>query len=366
MSLRESIKQKGEVSYGVYNGRYRSRKAGLFGLRHEREGARHAAARTETGLPGGLAATAAGGHGGGDGSLQQCSSLGSFLHAKRPGSALDGGPVREAVCKSRAIKNDRQDAEAIATAARQGNMRFVTVKTVAQQVRLSWHRVRDGYKKDALAVTNRIRGLLAEFGVVISRSNLALRRALAELDALELPPELKELIRLQQQHWSQIEAQRKLCDERIQAHAEQDERCRRIRGLTGVGPLTADAIVASIGNAQDFKNGRQCAAWLGLTPSQHGTGGRVLLGRISCRGDGYLRSLLIQGARSSLQRAKITPEERQTPEQKWIVQLAIRLPFGKVLAAIANEHARQIWAMLARGEAYDPEAWLKHPMVQRG
>lgn len=268
--------------------------------------------------------------------------------------------------KSRAIKNDRQDAEAIATAARQGNMRFVTVKTVAQQARLSWHRVRDGYKKDALAVTNRIRGLLAEFGVVISRSNLALRRALAELDALELPPELKELIRLQQQHWSQIEAQRKLCDERIQAHAEQDERCRRIRGLTGVGPLTADAIVASIGNAQDFKNGRQCAAWLGLTPSQHGTGGRVLLGRISCRGDGYLRSLLIQGARSSLQRAKITPEERQTPEQKWIVQLAIRLPFGKVLAAIANKHARQIWAMLARGEAYDPEAWLKHPMVQRG
>lgn len=133
-----------------------------------------------------------------------------------------------------------------------------------------------------------------------------------------------------------------------------------------MGPLTADAIVASIGNAQDFKNGRQCAAWLGLTPSQHGTGGRVLLGRISCRGDGYLRSLLIQGARSSLQRAKITPEERQTPEQKWIVQLAIRLPFGKVLAAIANKHARQIWAMLARGEAYDPEAWLKHPMVQRG
>ena len=116
--------------------------------------------------------------------------------------------------KSGAIKNDRQEAEAIATAAPQGNMRFVTVKTVAQQARLSWHRVRDGYKKDALAVTNRIRGLLAEFGVAISRSNLALRRALAELDALELPPELKELIRLQQQHWQQIEAQRKLCDER--------------------------------------------------------------------------------------------------------------------------------------------------------
>jgi transposase len=268
--------------------------------------------------------------------------------------------------KSSAIKNDRHDAEAIATAARQGNMRFVAVKTVEQQARLSWHRVRDGYKKDALAVTNRIRGLLAEFGIVISKSKSALRRALEELKQLDLPPAMIALIQLQQQYWAQIEAQKKQCDEQIQAQAEADERCQRIRALSGVGPLTADAIVASIGNAQDFKNGRQCAAWLGLTPSQHGTGGRVLLGRISCRGDSYLRSLLIQGARSSLQRAKVTPEAEQTPEQKWIVQLATRLPFGKVLAAIANKHARQIWAMLARGEAYDPEAWLKHPMVQRG
>jgi transposase len=105
---------------------------------------------------------------------------------------------------------------------------------------------------------------------------------------------------------------------------------------------------------------------MGLVPSQFGTGGKVQLGRISCRGDGYLRTLLIQGARSSLQRAQATPADKATPEQLWIVALAARLPFGKVVVAIANKHARQIWAMLARGEDYDAEAWLKHPMVQRG
>jgi len=266
---------------------------------------------------------------------------------------------------SNTIKNDRNDAEAIATAARQNNMRFVSVKTIDQQARLSWHRVREGYKKDALAAMNRIRGLLAEFGVVINKSAVALRRVLARLDEHPLPAEFVELIRLQQRHWEAIEADMAACDARIKAHAGQDERCRRIGDIIGVGWLTTDAMVATIGHGHDFKNGRQCAAWLGLIPSQYGTGGKVLLGSITCRGDGYLRTLLIQGARSSLQRAKVTPADKMTPEQQWIVQLAARLPFGKVLVAIANKHARQIWAMLARGEDYDPQAWLKHPMVQR-
>jgi len=100
-------------------------------------------------------------------------------------------------------------------------------------------------------------------------------------------------------------------------------------------------------------------------PMQHSSGGRSRLGRISCRGDGYLRTLLIQGARSSLQRAKAVPWEKASPEQRWIQDLGRRLPFGKVLVAIANKHARQLWAMLARGEHYDADAWLKHPMVQR-
>lgn len=107
------------------------------------------------------------------------------------------------------------------------------------------------------------------------------------------------------------------------------------------------------------------AAWLGLVPTQHSSGGRRQLGSISCRGDRYLRTLLIQGARSDLQRAQAVALERATPEQRWIRDLATRLPFGKVLVAIANKHARQLWAMLARDEDYDAHAWLKHPMVQR-
>lgn len=268
--------------------------------------------------------------------------------------------------KSAVIKNDRNDAEAIATAARQGNMRFVTVKREAQQVRLCWHRVREGYKKDALALRNRVRGLLAEFGVVPAPSVTALKRALADLEPHGLPSSLLRLIRLQQEHLAAIEAGMAECDAQIAAQAKADERCDRLRELTGVGPVTADAVVASVGNAAEFKNGRQFAAWMGLTPTQFGSGGKVSLGHISCRGDRYLRTLLIQGARSSLQRAKLTLAEQATPEQLWIVQLASRMSYGKVLVAIANKHARQIWAMLARGESYDPEAWLKHPMVQRG
>ncbi len=139
----------------------------------------------------------------------------------------------------------------------------------------------------------------------------------------------------------------------------------RLRAIIGIGPITADAVVATVGSAQSFKNGRQFAAWLGLVPMQHSSGGHTRLGHISCRGDGYLRTLLIQGARSSLHRAKAVAPPQATPEQRWIRDLATRMPFGKVLVAIANKHARQLWAMLARDEEYDPHAWMKHPMVQR-
>ena len=267
--------------------------------------------------------------------------------------------------KSRTAKNDRNDAEAIATAARQGNMRFVPVKTVDQQVRLSWHRVREGYKAEALATSNRLRGLLAEFGVVVAQNDAALRRTLADLEALSLPGSLTELLRDVDAQWQQLQARIANADRRIQSHAKADEACTWLRAIIGVGPITADAVVATIGSAQDFKNGRQFAAWLGLVPVQHSSGGRSRLGRISCRGDSYLRTLLIQGARSSLQRAKAVPWEKATPEQRWIQDIERRLPFGKVLVAIANKHARQLWAMLARSETYDAEAWLKHPMVQR-
>jgi len=268
--------------------------------------------------------------------------------------------------KSQSRKNDRNDAEAIATAARQGNMRFVPVKTVDQQARLAWHRVREGYKAEALATSNRLRGLLAEFGVVMARNEPALLRVLGD-DTIRagLPSTLVDLLDQHAAHWRQLRERLAACDRHIAAQAQADQRCVRVQQLTGVGALTADAMVASVGNAREVKNGRQLSAWLGLVPTQHSSGGRAVLGEISCKGDGYLRTLLIQGARSSLQRAQAVAPERATPEQLWIRDLAHRLPFGKVLVAIANKHVRQIWAMLARDEDYDAHAWLKHPMVQR-
>lgn len=268
--------------------------------------------------------------------------------------------------KGRKIKNDRADAEAIATAARQGNMRFVPVKSVDQQVRLSWHRVREGYKAESLAIGNRIRGLLAEFGVIVAQSDVALRRLLGDLDAQAgLPAEFKQLLRALTDHWAQLRTHFEACDARIEAHARDDERCVRLRAIVGIGPITADAAVATVGNAHEFKQGRQMAAWLGLVPTQHSSGGRARLGEISCRGDAYLRTLLIQGARSSLQRAKSVATEKATPEQIWIRTLDGRMPFGKVIVAIANKHARQIWAMLAHDVDYDPCACLNHPMHQQ-
>ncbi len=264
--------------------------------------------------------------------------------------------------KNPLAKNDANDAEAIATAARQGNMRFVPVKTVEQQARLAWHRVREGYKEEHRAIGNRLRGLLAEFGVVLPKRDAALRRALADLDAYTLPGEFKELVRALAAHWAAVRSAIEACDVRIQAHARADDRCARLRALTGIGPITADAAVATVGNARDFKHGRQLAAWLGLVPTQHSSGGHARLGSISCRGDAYLRTLLIQGARSSLNRAKAVATEHATPEQLWIRSLAARMPFGKVLVAIANKHTRQLWVMLAHDVDYDPNAYLRHPL----
>jgi transposase len=201
--------------------------------------------------------------------------------------------------------------------------------------------------------------------VVVAQTDAALARRLADLDALDVPASVVALLRELGAHWHGLRELITLSDARIAASARRDDRCRRLQAMTGVGPLTADALVATIGDGRDFRNGRQLSAWLGLTPSQHSSGGRSRLGAITCRGDGYLRTLLIQGARSTLQRAKAVTAERATPEQLWIRELAARLPFGKVLVAIANKHARQAWAMLAHGVDYDPHARLAHPLARR-
>lgn len=262
-------------------------------------------------------------------------------------------------------KNDTADAEAVAIAARQPTMRFVPIKTIDQQAILAWHNVREGWKEERTALFNRVRGLLAEFGIVIGRSS---DRLLAELPRLtddsRLPDGVRALLLDAREHFAALHARLARCDAQIAVHARTSPAAQRAGELLGVGPLTSSALAATVPDAKVFKSGRQFSAWLGLTPRQHSSGGKTRLGRISLRGNVYLRTLLIQGARSTLQSAINTEPARASRLQRWIIELYGRKGYYKTLIAIANKHARILWAMLAKDESYDASAWQRHPMNQ--
>jgi transposase len=260
--------------------------------------------------------------------------------------------------KSRSSKNDHNDAEAIAIAAQQPQMRFVAIKTEAQQARLAWHRCREGWKEERTALINRTRGLLLEFGYPLARSSKAFTVGLqTALHHDGLPAQFRTLLTQVQQQLQQLDQQLAQCDCSIALAAKQDEASQRLQAQPGIGPISADALTATVGNARDFKNGRQFAAWLGLTPRQYSSGGKTKLGRISRRGDAYLRTLLVQGAKSTLQSALKKAPNLLSHLQQWILKLYGRIGYHKTLVAIANKHARQVWAILAKGEAYDQDAW---------
>jgi transposase len=262
--------------------------------------------------------------------------------------------------KSRGAKNDRNDAEAVLTAVRQPNMRFVTTKTVEQQACLSWHRLRQGWIEERTALINRLRGLLGEFGVWRGRSAAKLIGALPVLEHDEaLPLRVRRMISEGRAHLQRLEQSIAGCDKEIKSHIKDHPVAEQLAQISGVGPLTIAAVLAMVSNAADFNNGRAFAAWQGVVPRQHSSGGKARLGRITKQGDSYLRGLLTQGARSALQAAINTAPDRLTRLQRWMVQLNARVGYHKTLVAIANKHARIIWAMLAKGEAYDPEAWQR-------
>lgn len=263
--------------------------------------------------------------------------------------------------KRQAVKNDRADAAAILAALLAPGMRFIPVKTEAQQQRLAWHSLRLGWIEERTALLNRIRGLLTEFGLVIEPGAVRLRRWLAEFaqDPAQ-PMGIRQLVLQVRDQLDGLDARIAACDQQIAAQQRDDAAAGRARDLPGVGVLTADAVTATVGDAQMFRNGRQFAAWLGITPSQYSSGGKPKLGRITRRGDDYLRTLFVQGARSvlaaTLRKAKSAPAELNRLQQ-WIVALHQRAGYHKTLVAIANKHARQMWAVLAKGQAYDPQAW---------
>ena len=296
--------------------------------------------------------------------MEACSSahhwarfLGAHGHTAKLMAAEFVAPFR----KSRSAKNDRNDAQAILCAVRQPDMRFVSVKSVDQQAMLAWHRARAGYQHERKALLNRTRDLLSEFGLWLGRSSAVLVRKLPQLIAEEqLPALFRPIPAYTLEHLQQIDQRIADCDAQIQAHARHSDAAQRIQAISGVGPLTASALIATIGNPGDFKNGRQLAAWSGLVPKQHSSGGKQRLGVITQRGDTYLRGLLTQGARSTLQAALKREPLSRSRLQHWIVALHGRAGYHKTLVAIANKHLRTVWAILAHGEHYDPNAWQRH------
>ena len=247
----------------------------------------------------------------------------------------------------KAGKNDAADAAAICEAVTRPNMRFVPPKSLEQQGQLLVHRARQGFVQQRTATLNRIRGLLSEFGIVLPLKAATVRReAMAQLE--DLPSWTNTVVGDLLSEVSRLDDRIAQYDQHIAVLAKQTPAAARLMQLPGVGPTTATALVAMVGNGHEFKCGRQLSAWLGLVPGQYSSGGKQRLGRITKAGDPYLRMLLILGARSVLQNAP----SRSDAVSRWAVQLAARVGYWKAIVAIAAKNARMCWAVLARGESF--------------
>ena len=242
-------------------------------------------------------------------------------------------------------KHDAADAEAICEAVRRPNMRFVPVKNIEQQAVLALHRVRQGWVKARTAQANQIRGLLSEFGLIVLQGiGYITSRVPILLDEAkdELPIAFHELVLRLLEHFRDLDRQVKEMEHQIQSWHRTNALSRKLEQVPGIGPITASALVASVGDAKNFANGRQLAAWLGLVPKQHSSGGKTNLQGISKRGDTYLRTLLIHGAR-----AVIRQIERKPNMQGWLGKLLGRRNKNIATVALANKNARIAWALLA-------------------
>ncbi|MGF6872674.1 transposase [Paraburkholderia sp. MM5477-R1] len=251
------------------------------------------------------------------------------------------------------VKNDALDAEAICAAASRPQMRFVTIKTPEQQSVLVIHRMRNGFIEERTALVNRLRALLVEFGVFLPQGIDALRARFVEAleDASnEMNGSARTALMRGLQHWQALDQEIAWFDAQVAAHAKADSEAQRLMAIVGVGPLTASAAIATVGDARQFKNGRQFAGWLGVVPKQASSGGKTRLGRITKQGNDYLRTLFYQGARSAV----MTAPRRNDRLSRWIVQLRARVGWYRTLVAVANKHARILWAILAKGERFDP------------
>ena len=248
-------------------------------------------------------------------------------------------------------KNDSRDAEAICEAVSRPHMRLVPLKTVESQDIQAIHRLRSRLVKERTALVNQIRGLLAERGIVIAQGIPRLRKQLPVIvEDLEtaLTPLSREVLRELAEELVVLDERGTRADALVQRVFTQSAACRKLAQVEGIGPVVATALVAAVGKATEFANGRHLAAWLGLVPRQHSTGGKERLRGISKRGDRYLRTLLIHGARATVHHARRKTDARS----RWIVSLEQRRGKNIATVAIATKNARIAWALLTSDAEY--------------
>ena len=248
-------------------------------------------------------------------------------------------------------KNDAADAEAICEAMMRPNMPTVPIKNTSQQAILSVHRARQGFVKARTAQANQIRGLLAEYGIVIAKGIGHITKRVTEIledGENDLPGSFRLLIARLTDHFKELDRQVDELETQIKLWHRDDSASQKLAKIPGIGPITASATVASVGDARNFKNGRQLAAWVGMVPRQHSTGGKSTLQGISKRGDTYLRTLLIHGAR-----AVVRVAERKPNADPWLKNLLARRHKNVAAVALANKNVRTIWALLAHDRAYE-------------
>jgi transposase len=252
-------------------------------------------------------------------------------------------------------KNDYRDAEAIAEAVQRPTMHFVSIKTPDQMDLLALHRVRSRLVSRRTGVINQIRGFLIERGITVRQGPAPLRKALPDILSSSsgiLSPRMVGLIVDLVEDWRRLDARIATVSAEIEALAEQDGPCQRLMTVPGIGPIISSAVVAAIGNGTGFRQGRDFGAWLGLVPKQESTGDRTILGKISKRGNKYLRTLFVQAAHVILARR---PSAAMRGLWPWIEQASKRLHRNMLAIALANKLARIAWAVLARGHEYQPK-----------
>lgn len=251
-------------------------------------------------------------------------------------------------------KNDARDAEAICEAVSRPNMRFVPIKNAEQQAVLSIHRAREGFVKARTAQGNQIRGLLSEFGITIPQGIAHVYKRVPEI--LEdgengLPGNMRHLIQRLADNLKETDNQVIALEREIKQWHTANESSRELAEVSGIGPLTASALAATVGDAKNFNRGSQMAAWLGLVPKQHSTGGKTVLLGISKRGDTYLRTLLIHGARAVIRHA----EHKSGYADSWLGKLIARRGKNVAAVALANKNARIAWALLSKENKFRPD-----------